>query len=160
MLKPGLEKLFRDYADSHQHPTNQLTHKIAMPLIVFHVLVMLDWVKLFTVPGTAVQISLAYLFYAGAVAWYLTQDVKLGMILAVLCLPCIPLGWYLPKLAVVAIAGVAWAIQLAGHALWEKKSPAFLTNLLQALVGPLFFVALLTGTWSPKAPQVAAPRAA
>jgi uncharacterized membrane protein YGL010W len=30
---------------------------------------------------------------------------------------------------------------------WEKNQPAFLKNLLQALVGPLFFAAALTGEW-------------
>jgi len=47
----------------------------------------------------------------------------------------------------VAIAIGAWAIQLAGHAVWEKRSPAFTRNLLQALVGPLYFVAILLGDW-------------
>jgi uncharacterized membrane protein YGL010W len=38
-------------------------------------------------------------------------------------------------------------VQLAGHVVWEKKQPSFLTNLVHALVGPLFFAAVLTGTY-------------
>ena len=49
----------------------------------------------------------------------------------------------------IAIAG--WLTQLAGHVVWEKRSPAFLTNLFQALIGPLFFVATLTGDFPPRA---------
>ena len=51
----------------------------------------------------------------------------------------------------VALAVVGWAVQLAGHSVREKNRPAFLTNLLQALIGPLFFVAVLLGVWRPRA---------
>ncbi len=51
---------------------------------------------------------------------------------------------------VVAIAVIGWLVQLAGHAVWEKKSPSFLTNMVHALVGPMFFVALMTGDYSIK----------
>jgi uncharacterized membrane protein YGL010W len=64
----------------------------------------------------------------------------------------------LPVWAVIAIAVGGWLIQLAGHAVWEKKSPSFLTNLAHALVGPIFFVALLTGDYAPK-PQQLSPSA-
>jgi uncharacterized membrane protein YGL010W len=92
-------------------------------------------------------ITLAHVAYAGAVLWYLTLDVKLGLIMAGLYAICFPLATLTPRWLVVVIAVVAWLIQLAGHSVWEKKRPAFLTNLLQALIGPLFFVAKLTGDW-------------
>lgn len=157
MLKPGIEKLFREYAEAHQHPTNQLTHKIAIPLIVFHILVMLDWVKLFTVPGTGFQLSLAYFAYAAAGLWYLSRDLKLGLILVAAFAPAIPLGWMLPKLAVVGLAVVGWTIQFAGHAVWEKKRPSFFSNLVHALIGPMFFVAIVTGDWAYKPAPVSSP---
>ena len=50
MLKPQVVSLFDEYYSSHQHPTNRLTHKIAIPLIVLHIVTMLDWVKLVEVP--------------------------------------------------------------------------------------------------------------
>ena len=37
MLNPRLQALFDDYASSHQHPTNRLTHKVAIPAIVLHI---------------------------------------------------------------------------------------------------------------------------
>lgn len=160
MLKPGLERLFREYADAHQHPTNQLTHKVAIPLIVFHILAMLDWVKLFPVPGTHFPLTLAHLAYLAALGWYLAQDVKLGLVLAAAFLPAIPISWLLPWYAVVAIAIVAWMIQLAGHAVWEKKRPSFFSNLVHALVGPLFFAAVLTGEWPYKQAPVSSSPAA
>ena len=145
MLKPALHSLFVDYELSHQHPTNRLTHKVAIPLIVFHTIAMLDWVPLISGPGFT--LTLAHLAILGGVAWYLRMNVKLGLLMAVFLGLCLPLGWVTPRPVVVAIAISGWLVQLAGHVVREKKSPAFLRNLLQALVGPLFFVAIVTGDW-------------
>ena len=67
----------------------------------------------------------------------------------------VPLAAITPWPVVVALALVGWLIQLAGHVVWEKRSPAFVRNLVQALVGPLYFVAILLGDWpaSREAPQ-------
>jgi len=153
VLKPKLAALFQDYQDFHRHPTNQLTHKIAIPMIVFHLVAMLDWVKLFMVPGSGFQVTLAHLAYLGAVGWYLAMNARLGVYMAVLFALCFPLGWVTPRPVVVVIAVLGWGIQLAGHSIWEKNRPAFLKNLFQALVGPLFFVAKLTGDWPPRTSQ-------
>lgn len=144
-MSPALRALFQDYAESHRHPTNRLTHKVAIPLIVFHVVAMLDWVRLFTVAG--VTVTLGMVGVGAALLWYLRMSVKLGLLMAVFLALCFPLARVTPWPVVVAIAVVGWLVQLAGHAVWEKKSPAFLTNLLQALVGPVFFLACLTGDW-------------
>lgn len=154
MLKPTLHTYFQEYADAHRHPMNRLTHKVAIPLIVFHVVAMLDWVR-FTQVGVvgdvAVYASLAWVIWAAAVAWYLTLNVRLGIVMAIFYAACIPIGWFVPWQAVIAIAVGAWLIQLAGHSVWEKNRPAFLKNMLQALIGPMFFAAILTGDWPPKA---------
>jgi len=144
MLKPRLQRLFEEYADAHRHPTNRLTHKIAIPLIVFHIVAMLDWVHLFG------GVTLAWVAFALAIGWYLTLDVRLALLMVVLYGACFPLGWITPRWLVVVIAVAAWLIQLAGHLVWEKKQPAFFTNLLQALIGPFFFAAVLVGLWPPK----------
>jgi uncharacterized membrane protein YGL010W len=155
MLNPRLLALFDDYASSHQHPTNRLTHKVAIPLIVLHIVAMLDWVRLAmpAVPGGA--LSLGHGAWVLATLWYLRADLKLGLIVSAAMALCFPLGALLPVWAVIAIAVGGWLIQLAGHAVWEKKSPSFLTNLVHALVGPMFFVALLTGDYSLKPQQLA-----
>lgn len=147
-MNPKLQRLFEAYADAHRHPINRLTHKIAIPLIVFHIVAMLDWVRLGSVAG--VSITGAHVAYVGAIAWYLRLHVRLALFMAVAFALCFPLGRITPWPVVLGIAVFAWLVQLAGHAVWEKRSPAFLTNLLQALVGPLFFVAILTGDWPPR----------
>jgi uncharacterized membrane protein YGL010W len=155
MLNARIRALFDEYYSSHQHPTNRLTHKVAIPLIVLHIVAMLDWVKLVAVPVLPGGIlSLGMVAWALATLWYLKADVKLGLIVSVGMALCFPLGRLLPVWSVIVIAVVAWLIQLAGHAVWEKKSPSFLTNLVHALVGPMFFVAVLTGDYAIKPPQV------
>jgi uncharacterized membrane protein YGL010W len=157
MLNPRLQALFDDYASAHQHPTNRLTHKVAIPFIVLHIVAMLDWVRLVAVPvipGGA--LTLGMVAWLLATVWYLRADLKLGVIVSLGTALCFPIGRMLPMWAVIAIAVSGWLVQLAGHAVWEKKSPSFLTNLIQALVGPMFFVALLTGDYSIK-PQHLAP---
>ncbi|MET0405391.1 MAG: Mpo1-like protein [Cystobacter sp.] len=148
MLKPHTQALFDEYFSSHQHPTNRLTHKIAIPFIVLHVVAMLDWVRLVSVPALpGGTLTLAMVSWVLALGWYLRADVKLGLLVSAFMLLCIPLGRMLPVWAVIAIAAAGWLVQLAGHSVWEKKAPSLLTNLVHALVGPLFFIAVLTGDY-------------
>ena len=153
MLKPTLHTHFQEYADSHRHPMNRLTHKIAIPLIVFHVAAMLDWVRFAqvgTIGDMPVYATLAWPILLAVIAWYFTLNARLAILMAVFYGICLPIGWYVPWQAVIGIAIVAWLIQLAGHSVWEKNRPAFLKNMLQALIGPFFFAAILTGDWPPK----------
>jgi uncharacterized membrane protein YGL010W len=148
MLKPQVVALFDEYYSSHQHPTNRLTHKIAIPLIVLHIVGMLDWVHLAAVPGIPGGVlTLGMVTLIPTAIWYLKSDVKLGLIVLAFMVACLPVARMIPTWGVVAIAAFGWLIQLAGHVVWEKKSPSFLTNLVHALVGPLFFVAVLTGDY-------------
>src|SRR5262245_36168323 len=155
MLNPRLLALFDDYASSHQHPTNRLTHKVAIPVIVLHIVAMLDWVNLVALPVIPGGVlTLGMVAWLLATLWYLRADLKLGLIVSAGTALCIPLGRMLPVWAVIAIAVGGWLIQLAGHAVWEKKSPSFLTNMVHSLVGPMFFVAMLTGDYSVKPQQL------
>lgn len=142
MQNPKTAELFAEYADYHRHPTNVLTHVIGIPLIVYHIIAMLNWVTLFHVDafGVAWPVTLAVPPYLATMWWYSTLDRELTPVMAVWFAACFPLGWIAPTWFVIATAVIGWATQLAGHVVWEKRSPAFLTNLKQALVGPLFFV--------------------
>jgi uncharacterized membrane protein YGL010W len=143
-MNPKLIALFKEYADDHRHPTNQLTHKIAIPLIVFHLVAMLNWVKLLSLPG-GLALTLGHLAYLATIGWYLSLSLRLGIVMAVLFGLCFPLAQITPWPAVIAAAVIGWTVQLAGHSIWEKNRPAFTRNAVQALVGPLFFVAKLLG---------------
>jgi uncharacterized membrane protein YGL010W len=146
-VKTKLHEKFDDYSSAHRHPTNQLTHKIAIPMIILHIVAMLDWWRLAASPALPGGLTAAYLLLIAASVWYLRADFLLGVPVILFGLACIPIGRALPPWAVIGVAVLGWAIQLAGHAVWEKKSPSFFRNLEHALVGPIFMVALVTGRY-------------
>ena len=163
-LHPKVAAWFDEYDQTHSHPMNRVTHKFAIPIIVFHIVAMLQWAVLGQLGG--LTLTVGHVFAAAVVVFYASLDVRYAAVMAVYAAACLwagtalqtALGLQQEKIAVIAIAAFGWMIQLAGHAIWEKKSPAFLRNLVQALVGPVYFIALLFGEW--RAPSWAAPQAA
>ncbi|MDP6410007.1 MAG: DUF962 domain-containing protein [Planctomycetota bacterium] len=149
-MKPQVVQLMHEYAECHQHPMNLLTHRLAIPLIMFHVIAMLDWVALggWTLSGGR-EVTLAWPVLALASVWYLWGAPRQAPIIIAHGLVCLVVAQLTPAWVVIAVTVAAWVVQLAGHVIWEGRSPAFLRNLLQLLVGPLFFVALATGSWPP-----------
>ncbi len=142
------QRWFDEYAASHRHPTNRLTHKVAIPVIVFHVVAMLAWIDLGARLGP-VALTGGVVAWVLASAFWIAHLPATGALLALLTLPMALWGGLVAKPVVFALAVLGWLVQLAGHAVWEKNRPAFLDNLLQALVGPLFFLAVLTGAYRP-----------
>jgi uncharacterized membrane protein YGL010W len=152
-MRPTLQRFFDDYASDHRHPMNRLTHKIAIPFIVFHIIAMLDWIKLgpsVDVAGYTIALSAGHLFYLATIAWYLTLHVPLALVMSVLVALAFPLAAVTPRPVVVAVAIIGWLVQLAGHSVFEKNRPAFTKNMMQALIGPLFFVAVMIGVYRPQ----------
>jgi uncharacterized membrane protein YGL010W len=152
-MRPTLQRFFDDYASDHRHPMNRLTHKIAIPFIVFHIIAMLDWIKLgpsVDVAGYTLALSVGHIFYLATIAWYFTLHVPLALVMSVLVALAFPLAAVTPKPVVVAVAIIGWLVQLAGHSVFEKNRPAFTKNMMQALIGPLFFVAVLIGVYRPQ----------
>lgn len=160
-MKPALQELFTEYSECHRHPVNILIHKIAVPMIFFNAMAMLDWVVLGDVPGSpGWSMTMGQLFVVLCAIWYLAMDVKLGALLSLSFAGMLALGWVTPGWAVIAVGVFGWAIQMAGHFVWEKKAPNFTRNAIQALVGPIYFLALATGDW--RMPEMSSenPRAA
>ncbi|GIL40468.1 hypothetical protein TMPK1_27050 [Rhodospirillales bacterium TMPK1] len=92
-------------------------------------------------------LTLAELLVAATLLLWLWMDVQLGVALAV---PLVLVTWgahllaanapdrVLPVFLVLFVAG--WALQFYGHSAFEGKRPAFLSNLFQTLVAPLFLM--------------------
>jgi uncharacterized membrane protein YGL010W len=158
-MSPKLTALFREYDQFHLDPINRLTHKVAIPLIFFNAIAMLDWIKLFQIPGPAgFYLTAAHIAIAASVAWYVAMSFKLSVILALSFAGMLALGWYTPAWLVIALGVFGWVLQLLGHLVWEKKAPNFTKNLIQALVGPIYFLAIATNDWT--APPARSGRAA
>jgi len=131
-----------EYGVSHQNPTNQLIHKICVPLIMLSVIGLI-W----SIPTPATFETLPYLnwatiFVAGCLVFYMTLNFVMfvGMLVltVLMCWVCQQLqnaGILLP--ASIGIFVVAWIAQFYGHKV-EGKKPSFLQDLAFLLIGPLW----------------------
>jgi uncharacterized membrane protein YGL010W len=130
-----IDALLADYGSSHESRGNVLCHAVGITLIVFGILAMLATVRLGG-PWTAAEVLLG-----AAAVCYLTLEFRLG--LATVCAAALldvaahAVGSWRWGLAAFV---VGWIFQGIGHAVYEKKSPAFLRNLVHLLVGPAFLV--------------------
>jgi len=130
------EQWLHEYSESHQNKTNQMIHKLCVPLIFFSLMGMLWDLQLHEVRVTYIAALLAMLFY-----------IRLGVKVAVLMLVqmavffAILSFWsqqqfsiFMPNLWIFAFA---WLGQFIGHKL-EGKSPSFFQDLQFLLIGPIW----------------------
>lgn len=130
------EALWSDYDEHHRSAGNKLCHAVGIPLIVAGLLGLLAAVRLAEAGGWPVEAAALLLLLALPV--YLWLDLRLGtaMIIgsALLYLIARLLPWWLN----LGLLVVGWIFQFVGHGVYEKRSPAFFTNLAHLLVGPLW----------------------
>jgi uncharacterized membrane protein YGL010W len=134
----ALTALFDDYTRAHRHPLNRACHKAAIPLIVLTTVAMVDWIPLGEVAGFRLTAAMPAVLLCAA--WYVHMDRRMGLLVSLLFALCIPLGRLLPVPAVLLVSALAWVVQFIGHFVYEKKQPSFFTNLVHALVGPIYFL--------------------
>jgi uncharacterized membrane protein YGL010W len=130
-----VDSLLSDYAFYHQTTGNKICHFIGIPLIIFSLLALLRSV---VIHGwfTAAEILILFSFI-----YYLMLDVRLaiGMLLVVCALDAA--AWRIMDIRIgLAVLIVGWIFQGIGHAVYEKRSPAFTRNLVHLMVGPLFLL--------------------
>ncbi len=138
-------KYFADYEGYHRTPENVLTHVVGIPLIVVSLLGLLNEVLLASCDCTLGTqrlhlFSAAFVLWAFANLFYLWLEWRLGVLMILTTLACWTMGTYLPVRALWAFFVLGWVFQLVGHAVFEKKSPAFTKNLLHILIGPVFVI--------------------
>jgi len=123
-----------DYARYHAHTGNRVCHAAGIPLIMLAVVRWTQWPGFPLLPGAAIVLPLYYYWDAG---------LALAMTAVILAMAALA-----PHLCSAAVWGafiLGWVFQLIGHAVFEKKSPAFTRNLIHLLVGPLWILRELTG---------------
>ncbi|MBI5201917.1 MAG: DUF962 domain-containing protein [Elusimicrobia bacterium] len=125
--------LSSDYAGYHATRGNRLCHAFGIPLIVFAVVA---WSRL---PGT--HLPLAALLLPVYFVW----DPRLGLGMGAAIFAFSALAPLAPPGSALAAFVVGWVFQLVGHQVYEKRSPAFLTNLTHLLVGPAWVLQEFTG---------------
>jgi uncharacterized membrane protein YGL010W len=139
-----LSGVLASYGRYHRDPRNRLTHYFGVPAIIYAVLIP---AALYSVSINQTSFGLDRIIVAAAVLGYLATDVRLGLALAVALVALAAAAEATTMLGSYAAVGVAvatfvagWALQLLGHHL-EKNRPAFLTNLVQLIVAPLYLTA-------------------
>ena len=150
-MKTIIEQL-SNYKSVHLNSSNVKTHFIGIPLIIWSVILLLSTVNFnFAIFGDGdagannVHISLAVLIAAVISLYYFVLHIPLTLMIIICFTPL----FYSAAIVVqyeftYLIAGVAffvgWVFQLIGHS-FEKAKPAFLDDLNQLLIGPLFLIA-------------------
>jgi len=134
------------YTSFHRDGRNRLTHFFGIPAIILAVLVALATVPLGSIDGWPATLA----DLVALLVWllWIALDLGLGLAMAVLVVPGLIVAHAVvddgsPSVTWI-VAGTlfvgGWALQLVGHA-YEGKRPAFLSNLFQLLIGPMFLMA-------------------
>ena len=133
------------YARAHRDRRNIATHCVGIPLIVLALLVGLNLVYL---PLAGIPLSAAAVLAIAACAYWVRLDLSFGIAMAVAMFLLYAIaseatarlgfGGALGLAALLFVIG--WALQFWGH--WfEGVKPAFLDDLRQLMIGPLFVAA-------------------
>lgn len=146
-----VDGLLGDYGSYHRTRGNLACHSVGIPLIVFGVVSALRLIAFGASGWTAAEAVIA-----AALLYYVSLDVALGLAMAVPLVVIDLIARAVPdwRIALAAFV-VGWIFQGIGHAIYEKKSPAFLRNIVHLLIGPLFLVNELLRIRRPLSPQAA-----
>ncbi|KTD76513.1 DUF962 domain-containing protein [Legionella waltersii] len=136
------------YASFHQNPVTRYTHFAGVPLIILSIMILLGFVKI-VIPGVLAT-SLAFLVTIALLVYYFMLTWELALPLTPILLFLLWLSsWFShegpTKLGIwsfVITFVVGWGLQFYGHFI-EGKKPAFLVNITQMLIAPLYLTAEL-----------------
>lgn len=129
--------LFEDYSSHHRTAGNKWCHRLGIPMIMISLFGMLAVVDIAAGPlhldAALILIAVASIYCFG-LAW------RFGLAMLVFSLVLYLVGTLLPLWLNAVLFVTGWVLQFVGHGVFEKKSPAFLRNLLHLLVGPIWIV--------------------
>jgi uncharacterized membrane protein YGL010W len=137
MTNPLDLPLLAEYATYHRDKRNRLCHEIGIPLIVLGIVVALRLVHFGPVDLAMVAIVATSFYYAKLVGGAAVNAIVGFVVLYAI-------ATFLTWPFAIAAFVLGWILQFVGH-YFEGKNPAFLTNLLHLLVGPLW-ISLLIGS--------------
>ena len=136
------------YATYHQNSTTRYTHMVGVPLIIFSMMILLGFVQII-VPGVFAS-NLAWFATLTILAYYFFLNWQLALALTPIMLFLLWIAhWFseygptkLGCWAFIITFVLGWGFQLYGHYV-EGKKPAFMDNICQALIEPLYLTAEL-----------------
>ena len=134
----AIEHHFADYASHHQTAGNKFFHRLGIPMIMLTLIGMLTRVNL--VKTDEITINAAMLLIAAAQVYYLMLEWRIGLAMLAVSIGFYFLGAAMPMSWNVALFVLGWILQFIGHSVYEKKKPAFFTNFVHLLIGPLWIL--------------------
>jgi len=141
----SLNQYFAEYEASHQVFGNKVCHLIGIPSIMVSLLALLSFVSIgqwLSLPDSvAVWMNGGTLLWFVASLLYIKLNWKLGIPFSILVFGIYLLSLRLSMTVTLILFIGGWVVQFVGHLVFEKKQPAFFSNLLHALIGPLWFFA-------------------
>ena len=142
-MKTIVEQL-STYKSVHLDANNIKTHFIGIPTIIWSIFVWFSMLR-FSIGETSIEFTFGYAFAAVVLVYYVMLHLGLavGMVLFI-----IPVMYSADLVAQMPYGGwialgvfiFGWILQLVGHK-YEKAKPAFIDDLNQMLIGPLFLMA-------------------
>lgn len=145
----NIHEWFGSYAADHRNPTNRAIHWVCVPVIMWAVIA-----ALWTIPPVLPQWFRPGLWSVLAMfatfLFYHRLSRKLAYAMAAVFVVSGAIAWALYRalgarglliLAIVLFV-LGWIGQFIGHAI-EGRRPAFLTNVVQLLIGPAWLVGKL-----------------
>jgi uncharacterized membrane protein YGL010W len=134
-----VDLLLADYASYHRTRGNVICHFIGIPLIIFGIFSLLQLFRFGMISG--LPFTAAEIFIAIVTIYYFTLDAKLATAMLVTSATIDAAAHAVDDWRIgLAVFIIGWIFQGIGHAVYEKRSPAFLKNLLHLLVGPIFLI--------------------
>jgi len=131
-----------EYGVSHQHPTNQIIHKIFVPLIMLTVIGLLWAIPTPEIFQHIPYLNWSTLFIGFCLAFYLSLNFMmfLGMLVLTFIMCWITIQFERMGILLQANIGIfvfSWLAQFWGHKI-EGKKPSFLQDLAFLLIGPMW----------------------
>lgn len=138
-----LDQLIAHYAVSHQHPTNEAIHCVAVPVIMLTLLGLLYVLH---------PLVLA-LFLAASFVYYARLSIRVLVLMVIwsaLLTALIVLMGDLRLPICITLFVLAWIAQFIGHKI-EGRKPSFFEDLQYLWVGPLFVARVVAARFKNRA---------
>jgi uncharacterized membrane protein YGL010W len=137
-VSPPMRTRLDEYEGFHCSAGNERCHCIGVPSIVTGAGTLLGALPFLSF--ASLTITAAELVAGAIILFYLVSARVLGLVTGVLLGLLVALGRNLPFVVGTVLFFGGWVMQFVGHAVYEKRSPAFAKNLLHLLVGPAWLV--------------------
>ena len=133
-----IHALFADYASCHRTPGNKAFHRAGIPLIMLTLIGLLTRVALVNTNG--LRIDAAIVLIVAAEVYYVLLEWRMALAMLAISAGFYFLGAAMPLWLNAVLFVLGWILQFIGHSVYEKRQPAFFTNFVHLLVGPLWIL--------------------